>query len=152
MIWVHFTKKSRGNFFLQGNPFVKFFPIFKLESDFFPHFLSKITKLENSAHLFILNYNWANFQGNQRTFLVTLFTFTSLHWCKTQEPSKNLRWKFQVVVLQIFNVRTLCCSSRTKSKDIVESKAVSLAGKSIELNSIRISSLQVTTFAIPLTT
>ena len=50
-----FTRKS----------FVKNFRNFKLESDFFPHFLSKIRKLENSAHLFILDYNWANFQRNR---------------------------------------------------------------------------------------
>ena len=53
---IFFTRKS----------FVNFFWNFKLESDFFPHFLSKIRKLENSAHLFILNYNWANFQRNRR--------------------------------------------------------------------------------------
>merc|ERR1712001_792035 len=46
--------------------FVKNFRIFKLESDFFPHFLSKIRKIENSAHLFFLNFNRANFQRNRR--------------------------------------------------------------------------------------
>ena len=45
--------------FFTGKSFVNFFLIFKLESDFFPHFLSNIRKLENSAQLFILNYNWA---------------------------------------------------------------------------------------------
>ena len=60
-----FTRKS----------FVKNFRIFKLESDFFPHFLSKIRKLENSAHLFILNYNWANFQRNRRQKNSSLFHF-----------------------------------------------------------------------------
>ena len=55
---IFFTRKS----------FVKFFLIFKLESDFFPHFLSKIRNNENCENLFILNYNWANFQQNQRTF------------------------------------------------------------------------------------
>ena len=45
--------------------FVNFFWNFKLESDFFPHFFCKIRKLENSANLFILNYNWANFQRNR---------------------------------------------------------------------------------------
>ena len=66
--------------------FVKFFWSFKLESDFFPHFLSKIRKLENSAHLFILNYNWANFQrnrGQKNSSLHFTFTFTSLHFTFT---------------------------------------------------------------------
>ena len=48
--------------------------IFKLESDFFPHFLSRIRKLENCAHLFILNFIWANFQQNQRTFFYRDFS------------------------------------------------------------------------------
>ena len=52
--------------------FVKFFWSFKLESDFFPHFLSKIRKLENSAHLFNLRYKCANFEGNRRTFFSTI--------------------------------------------------------------------------------
>ena len=43
-------------------------PNFKLESDFFPLFLSQIRKLEKSANLFILNYKWAKFQENQGTF------------------------------------------------------------------------------------
>ena len=42
----------------------KKFPIFKLESDFFPHFLSKIRKDENSAHLFIVNFKCAKFKRN----------------------------------------------------------------------------------------
>ena len=63
--------------------FVKFFLIFKLESDFFPHFLSKIRKLENCAHLFHLKYNWANFQqnrGQKNSSLSLHFHFTSLHF------------------------------------------------------------------------
>ena len=61
-----FYKEFPWKFFFTGKSFVKFFPIFKLESDFFPHFLSKIRKLENCENLFILNYNWANFQRNRR--------------------------------------------------------------------------------------
>ena len=69
---IFFTRKS----------FVKFFWKFKFESDFFPHFFCKIRKLENSAHLFILNYNWANFQRNRRQKNSSLFSlhFTSLRW------------------------------------------------------------------------
>ena len=52
--------------FFTWKSFVNFFRIFKLESDFFPHFFCKIRKLENWGHLFILNYNWANFQRNWR--------------------------------------------------------------------------------------
>ena len=47
---------------------VKFFPIFKLESDFFPNFLSKIRKLENCENLFSLNFIWANFEQDLRQF------------------------------------------------------------------------------------
>ena len=60
--------------------FVNFFWIFKLESDFFPHFFCKIRKLENSANLFILNYNWANFQRNRGQKNSSLFHFFSLHF------------------------------------------------------------------------
>ena len=42
---------------------------FKLESDFFPHFLSKIRNNENCENLFIGNYNWAKFQRKKKTFL-----------------------------------------------------------------------------------
>jgi len=59
-------KEFPWDFFFTWKSFVKFFRIFKLESDFFPHFFCKIRKLENCAHLFILNYNWANFQRNRR--------------------------------------------------------------------------------------
>ena len=59
-----FTKKSLVKFTRKS--LIKIFQIFKLESDFFPLFLSKIRKLENWAKLFILNYNWANFQRNRR--------------------------------------------------------------------------------------
>ena len=50
------------DFFFTGKSFVKFFPIFKLESDFFPQFLSKIRKLEICAHLNIVNFKFAKFQ------------------------------------------------------------------------------------------
>ena len=52
-----------------GKSFVKFFPIFKLESDFFPHFLSKIRNNENCENLSIFIFKCAKFQRNQRTFL-----------------------------------------------------------------------------------
>ena len=55
------------NFFTRKS-FVNFFPIFKLESDFFPHFLSKIRNLENCENLFSLNFIWANFEQNQSKF------------------------------------------------------------------------------------
>ena len=48
--------------FFTWKSFVKFFRLLKLESDFFPHFLSKIRKLENCAHLFHLNFTWSNFE------------------------------------------------------------------------------------------
>ena len=64
-----FYKGFPWDFFFPRKSFVKFFWNFKLESDFFPPFLSKIRKLENCAHLFILNYNWANFEQDLRQFL-----------------------------------------------------------------------------------
>ena len=57
-----FYKEIPWKFFFTWKSFVKKFPIFKLESDFFPHFLSKIRKLENSAHLNIVNFKCAKFQ------------------------------------------------------------------------------------------
>ena len=59
--------------------FVKKFPIFKLESDFFPHFLSKIRKLENCENLFILIFKCAKFQRNWRQKNSSL-TFTHFHF------------------------------------------------------------------------
>ena len=74
-----FYKGFPREFFFPRKSFVKFFWNFKLESDFFPHVLSKIWKLENSAHLFILNYNWANFRRNRRPKNSSLF-FTFFHY------------------------------------------------------------------------
>ena len=76
-----FYKGFPWEFFFTRKSFVKFFWNFKLESDFFPHFFCKIRKIENCAHLFILNYNWANFQRNRGQKNSSLFTFfTSLHF------------------------------------------------------------------------
>ena len=60
-----FYKEFSWDFFFTWKSFVKFFRIFKLESDFFPHFFCKIRKLENCAHLFPLNFTWSNFQRNR---------------------------------------------------------------------------------------
>ena len=59
-----FYKEIPWEFFFTGKSFVKFFPIFKLESDFFPHFLSKIRKLENCENLFFMNFKCAGSQRN----------------------------------------------------------------------------------------
>ena len=69
------------NFFTRKT-FVKFFPIIKLESDFFHHFLSKIRKDENCENFFILNYNWNNFQWNrgQKNSSLHFTSLTSLHF------------------------------------------------------------------------
>ena len=65
LIWAHFTKKSHGSFFLQGNPFLKFFRILKSEIEFHSHKKSCVSpKLENSAHLFLVNFKFAKFQKN----------------------------------------------------------------------------------------
>ena len=40
----------------QSKSFVKFFPNFKLESNFFPHFFNLIRNIESCAHLFIMNF------------------------------------------------------------------------------------------------
>ena len=63
-----FYKKFWWKKIFPRKSFVNFFWHFKLESDFFPHFLSKIRKLENYANLFIVNFKCAKFQRNQRTF------------------------------------------------------------------------------------
>ena len=72
-----FYKEIPLKHFFTLKSFVKFFPIIKLESDFFPHFLSKIRKLENCENLSILIFKCAKFQKNQRTF------FVSLHFMRT---------------------------------------------------------------------
>ena len=64
----------------------------KIESDFFPHFLSKIRKLENCENLFLLNYNWANFEQDQRNFFLKIYSqFSNLNriffhnfWAKSE--------------------------------------------------------------------
>ena len=54
--WSSFYKELSWKNLFTGKSFVKFFPIFKLESDFFSHFLSKIRKLENCENLFPLDF------------------------------------------------------------------------------------------------
>ena len=71
-----FYKEFPWKFLFTGKSFVKIFPIFKLESDFFPHFFSKIRKDENCENLFTLNYNWANSQQNQRIFFSSFIPIT----------------------------------------------------------------------------
>ena len=78
LIWVYFTKDFHVIFFFTGKSFVKFFPIFKLESDFFPHFLSKIRKLENCENLFILNFQCAKFQEKKKLFWISFIHDHSL--------------------------------------------------------------------------
>ena len=65
---VHFTRNSHGNFFYREIPLL-FFPTLKFKIEFHSHKKVVSPKLENCAHLFILNYNCAKFQKNQRTFL-----------------------------------------------------------------------------------
>ena len=98
LIWVHFTKNSHTiilfltclkkykripfnfdlcsfykeftwKFFFTWKSFVKFFPNLKLEIEFHSHKKVVSPKLENSAHLFIVNVKCAKFQQNQRTFM-----------------------------------------------------------------------------------
>ena len=70
---VNFTcakfQQNQRTFFFTWKSFVKFFPTFKLEIEFYSHKKVVSPKIENCAHLYIVKYNWANFQGNQRTFL-----------------------------------------------------------------------------------
>ena len=47
-----------------GKSFVKFFPTFKLKIEFHSHKKVVSPKLENSAHLFIVNFKCAKFQKN----------------------------------------------------------------------------------------
>ena len=58
---VHFTSNSEKKIV---EITCKFPPNFKLQSDFFPHFLRKIRKLENFTHLYIVNFKCAKFQKN----------------------------------------------------------------------------------------
>ena len=73
--------------------FCKFFPTF--QTLFFSTFFQqKIRILENCAHLFILNYNWANFQRNRRKK-------------KIFQNFKNLIWFFSDLFLQNHKTRKL---------------------------------------------
>ena len=108
---VHFTKNSPGFFFFTGKSFVKFFPIFKLESDFFPHFLSKIRKLENCENLFILNFQCAKFQGKKN-----LFGFFFIHH---HEDRAGRSRQVQDPVQQAFFFLKLC-TLKVQDKQIFE--------------------------------
>ena len=77
LIRVHFTKNSQGKKITRKS-FVKFFSIFKFESDFFPRFFNKIRKYENYEKLSILNFKCSKFQRNWRQ-KNSHFHFTSLH-------------------------------------------------------------------------
>ena len=66
-MWFFFTWKS----------FVKFFPTFKLEIEFYSHKKVVSPKLENCAHLYIVNFMCAKFQQNQRTFFFTWKSFVN---------------------------------------------------------------------------
>ena len=57
LIWVHFTKNS---IFFSGKSFVKFFPIFKLESDFFHIFF-----LQNQKNRKLCTFNYLELQLRQ---------------------------------------------------------------------------------------
>ena len=68
-------------FFFTCKSFVKFFRLLKLESDFFPNFVSKIRNNENCENLFILIFKCAEFQqnrGQKNSSLTSLTHFTSL--------------------------------------------------------------------------
>ena len=60
---VHFTKNSLGIFFYREIPLL-FFPTSKFEIEFHSHKKVVSPKLENSAHLFFVNFKCAKFQKN----------------------------------------------------------------------------------------
>ena len=61
-------KEFPWEFFFTWKSFVKFFQIFKLKSEFHSHKKVVSPKLENSAHLNIVNFIWANFERKKKTF------------------------------------------------------------------------------------
>ena len=63
-----FYKEFPCNFFFTWKSFVKIFPNLKLEIEFHSHKKVVSPKLENCAHLNIVNFMCAKFQQNQRTF------------------------------------------------------------------------------------
>ena len=63
LIRVHFTKNSLGIFFYREIPLL-FFPTSKFEIEFHSHKKVVSPKLENSAHLIIMNFKRAKFQKN----------------------------------------------------------------------------------------
>ena len=63
LIRVHFTKNSLGKIFYREIPLL-FFPTLKFEIEFHSHKKVVSPKLENSAHLFIVNFKCAKFQKN----------------------------------------------------------------------------------------
>ena len=60
LFYKEFTWKN----FFTGKSFVKFFPTFKLKIEFHSHKKVVSPKLENSAHLFIGNFERAKFHNN----------------------------------------------------------------------------------------
>ena len=61
-----FYKGFPFKLFFTWKSFVNFFRIFKLGIGFFSDFAKKPQIFQNCAHLFILNYNWANFQRKKK--------------------------------------------------------------------------------------
>ena len=72
-----FYKEFPCIFFFTWKSFVKFFPTFKLEIEFYSHKKVVSPKLENCAHLYIVNFMCAKFQQNQRTFFFTWKSFVN---------------------------------------------------------------------------
>ena len=92
LIWVHFTRNSLG-FFFYREILCKFFLNFQTWIGFFPHFLSKIRKLENCENLFSLNFIWANFEQDLRQFFFEKKASVAVgFWKKIQKFPKFQTW------------------------------------------------------------
>ena len=72
-----FYKEFPCNFFFTWKSFVKIFPNLKLEIEFHSHKKVVSPKVENCAHLNIVNFMCAKFQQNQRTFFFTWKSFVN---------------------------------------------------------------------------
>ena len=67
-LYVCQVSAKSENLFFYMEILCKIFPTFKLEIEFYSHKKVVSPKLENCAHLYIVNFMCAKFQKNQRTF------------------------------------------------------------------------------------
>ena len=116
--------------FFPRKSFVKFFWNFKLESDFFPPFLSKIRKIENCENFFLLNFKCAKFQRNRGQKNSSLHFTHSLHSLTSLTHSKLTHSKLKLTTNSFIH-------SQLPNSKLTHSKLYSLQTHSLQIYSIQ---------------